>query len=138
MRTLYLEHANITVNNLQRGIDFFKAAFPDFEIRGEGVFNGRKWVHLGNQETYLAINQSPETESREKDYTSSGINHIGFVVRSVGELAERLLKAGFKRDYPKQVEDSEYEITLRMMTVMNTNSLSTYQRLIRKEISINS
>ena len=105
MRTLYLEHANITVNNLQRGIDFFKAAFPDFEIRGEGVFNGRKWVHLGNQETYLAINQSPETESREKDYTSSGINHIGFVVRSVGELAERLLKAGFKRDYPKQVEE---------------------------------
>lgn len=105
MRTLYLEHANITVNNLQRGIEFFKAAFPDFKIRGEGSSNGRKWVHLGNQETYLAINQSPETEARKKDYTSSGINHIGFVVASVGELAERLLKAGFKRDYPKQVEE---------------------------------
>ena len=58
MRTLYLEHANITVNNLQRAIDFFKTAFPDFKIRGEGVFNGRKWVHLGNNDTYLAINEA--------------------------------------------------------------------------------
>lgn len=104
MRTIYLEHANITVNNLQRGIEFFKAAFPDFKIRGEGVFNSRKWVHLGDQETYLAINQSTEEVSLDNEYNSSGINHIGFVVGSVNELANRLLKAGFKRDYPKQVE----------------------------------
>ena len=105
MRTLYLEHANITVNNLQRGIEFFKTAFPDFKIRGEGVFNGRKWVHLGNNDTYLAINEATINTPHEKNINSSGINHIGFVVDNVKEIAERLLSAGFKRDYPKQVEE---------------------------------
>ena len=104
-KEIYLEHANITVNSINESIKFFTTAFPNFSIRGEGVFNGRRWVHLGNDDTYLALNEPIENNLKvKKDYVSSGINHIGFVVNDVSELANRLLHAGYVRDYPKQVE----------------------------------
>lgn len=102
--SLYLEHANITVKNLQRSIDFIKTAFPTFKIRGGGNFNGREWVHIGNEEIYLAINQETEAAPNNKNINTAGINHLGFVVENVDEIANRLLEAGFKRDYPKQIE----------------------------------
>ncbi|MCJ8288628.1 MAG: VOC family protein [Crocinitomicaceae bacterium] len=102
---IYLEHANITVNNLESSITFFKTAFPDFVIRGGGDTNGRKWIHLGNEITYIALNESAEQQMTTKDYSNSGINHLGFVVEDVEIIAERLLAAGFKRDYPKQIEN---------------------------------
>ena len=65
----------------------------------------REWVHLGDESTYIAINQALETESKiEKNYDRIGINHLGFVVDNVEEIASNLLKNGYKRDYPKQVE----------------------------------
>ncbi|MEM9075816.1 MAG: VOC family protein [Bacteroidota bacterium] len=101
---IYLEHANITVNNLQEAISFFQTAFPHFKIRGAG--NGlREWVHLGDDRTYIAINQAIHADKKVvKDYDGAGINHIGFVVPNVGEIAENLLKSKYKRSYPKQVE----------------------------------
>lgn len=102
---IYLEHANITVNNLESSIHFFKTAFPDFEIRGSGETNNRKWIHLGNEITYVALNESVEPKIKVKDYSKSGINHLGFVVEDVEIIAQRLLAEGFKRDYPKQVEN---------------------------------
>lgn len=101
---IYLEHANITVNNLESSIRFFQTAFPDFIIRGGGETNERKWIHLGNKITYIALNESIEPQMKVKDYSSSGVNHLGFVVEDVEIIAERLLAAGFQRDYPKQVE----------------------------------
>ena len=102
---IYLEHANITVNNLESSITFFKTAFPDFETRGGGETNGRNWIHLGNDITYIALNESVEQKLNVKDYSKPGINHLGFVVEDVEIIADRLLKAGFNRDYPKQVEN---------------------------------
>lgn len=101
---IYLEHANITVNNLQAAVDFFITAFPHFKIRGGGK-GDREWVHLGDDETYLAINEATTFQDPiEKNYNRIGINHLGFVVRDVEEIAHRLLAKGYKRDYPKQVE----------------------------------
>lgn len=101
---IYLEHANMTVNNLEQSVHFFQTAFPDFVVRGGGEMNGRKWVHLGNNDTYIAINQALESMKIEKNYSTSGFNHVGFVVEDVTEIANRLLEAGYKRDYPKQEE----------------------------------
>lgn len=101
---IYLEHANMTVNNLEQSVHFFQTAFPDFVVRGGGEMNGRKWVHLGNNHTYIAINQALEPKKIEKNYSTSGFNHVGFVVEDVTEIANRLLEAGYKRDYPKQEE----------------------------------
>ncbi|MDG1332713.1 MAG: VOC family protein [Crocinitomicaceae bacterium] len=104
-QNIYLEHANITVNNLDSAVDFFQAAFPDFQIRGGGDVNGRSWIHLGNDVTYIALNEALEKKMNEKNYTKPGINHLGFVVEDVDIIAERLLSAGYKRDYPRQEEN---------------------------------
>ncbi len=106
MRTqhVYLEHANITVNDLQEAIKFFQTAFPHFKIRGGGN-DTKEWVHLGDDHTYIAINQAKQNDLKaEKNYDNIGINHLGFVVQDVDEIAKNLLNNGYQRDYPKQVE----------------------------------
>jgi len=106
MRTqnIYLEHANITVNDLQESIKFFQTAFPHFKIRGGGN-DTREWVHLGDDNTYIAINQALQNDLKmANSYDRIGINHLGFVVQDVEEIAKNLLSNGYKRDYPKQVE----------------------------------
>jgi len=101
---VYLEHANISVSNIETSINFFQTAFTDFKIRGGGTRNGRPWVHLGDDYTYVALYQD-EIGQATKNFDKNGFNHIGFVVQDVKGIAERLLAAGFKRDYPKQVEE---------------------------------
>jgi len=103
---IYLEHVNITVQNLDNATRFFQTAFPDFKLRGGGMSDGKKWIHLGNDVTYIALNASVEEQEvhHEKDYIKNGINHVGFVVEDVETIANRLLAAGFERDYPKQIE----------------------------------
>jgi catechol 2,3-dioxygenase-like lactoylglutathione lyase family enzyme len=103
-QNVYLEHANITVNNLDSTTKFFQTAFPDFKVRGGGNNEGRRWIHLGNESTYLALNESTVEIPNEKSYEKNGFNHIGFVVTDVDTLAQRLLEAGFERDYPKEIE----------------------------------
>ncbi len=106
MRTqnMYLEHANITVSNLQEAIKFFQTAFPHFKIRGGGN-DMREWIHFGDDDTYIAINQAKQNDLKaDKNYDKIGINHLGFVVQDVEEIANNLLSNGYKRDYPKQVE----------------------------------
>ena len=101
---IYLEHANITVNDLQEAIKFFQTAFPHFRIRGGGN-EMREWVHLGDDHTYVAINQAKQNDIKvDKNYDKIGINHLGFVVPDVEVIANKLLSNGYKRDYPKQVE----------------------------------
>ena len=101
---VYLEHANITVNHLQEAVKFFQIAFPHFKIRGSGN-DLREWVHLGDDDTYIAINQAISAKHKVvKNYEQAGINHIGFVVPDVKEIADCLLKNGYQRSYPKQVE----------------------------------
>lgn len=101
---MYLEHANITVNDLQEAIKFFQTAFPHFKVRGGGN-EFREWVHLGDEDTYIAINQAKQNSlTTDKNYDKIGINHLGFVVQNVEEIANNLLKNGYKRDFPKEVE----------------------------------
>ena len=106
MRTqkIYLEHANITVNDPKEAIKFFQTAFPHFKIRGGGD-GMREWIHLGDDNTYIAINQAKQRDLKaDKNYDKIGINHLGFVVQNVEEIANNLLSNGYKRDFPKEVE----------------------------------
>ena len=66
--------------------------------------NGRSWIHFGDARTYIALNSSIEEKHIEKNYNSSGINHLGFVVPDVAAIAKRLSEAGYKRSSPKEVE----------------------------------
>ena len=47
-----LEHANLTVRDINGMIRFLQTAFPEFRVRGEGKSrDGSRWVHVGTDET---------------------------------------------------------------------------------------
>src|SRR5215472_11271233 len=46
-----LEHANLTVRDVEEAIRFLQTAFPEFRVRGEGKSqDGSRWVHIGTDE----------------------------------------------------------------------------------------
>jgi len=97
----YLEHANITVNDIDKAIRFITTAFPHFKIRGKGESETdsvvRKWLHIGTDETYIALEQlSINSESTRNSYRDTGINHIGFVVDDIDTITTKLKEAGYK------------------------------------------
>jgi len=113
---LILEHANLMVSSIDESIRFLTAAFPEFEIRGRGIFKGRPWLHIGTDDTYIALNESADAGS-----ASSSLNHLGYVVDDVDSLADRLSAAGYregiiapahphrKRRYFHDSDDLEWE-----------------------------
>jgi len=94
-----LEHANLAVRDVDAMIRFVTTAFPAFRIRGEGKsWQGRRWVHLGNDDTYLALNEAPEepTEHWLPYGGKPGLNHLGYEVDDVEAVRRRLAEAGYR------------------------------------------
>jgi catechol 2,3-dioxygenase-like lactoylglutathione lyase family enzyme len=96
--TVRLEHANLAVRDIEAMTRFLGAAFPDFRVRSEGLYQGRRWVHVGNDDTYIAVNQATEEPAETwEPYTGKpGVNHLGYEVDDVEALRERLAAAGFE------------------------------------------
>ena len=102
----YVEHANITVTNLDRAIEFFALALPDFAVRKRWTIDDKEWAHVGTDSSYVALNTpldksrfaSPEARQSARK-TLGGFNHVGFVVEDVAATRERLLEGGFKGGY---------------------------------------
>ena len=95
---LRLEHANLHVRDVDAMIDFLRTAFPELRVRGEGVsWTGSRWVHLGNDETYLALYQATaEPAEKWTPYAGKpGLNHLGFEVEDAEALRVRLREAGY-------------------------------------------
>ena len=93
-----MEHANMIVRNIDETVRFLRAAFPDFKVRREGNDDSKRWMHIGTDDTYIALNESSD-EPAEKwvPYDGKpGINHLGYEVDDVDTLRERLAAAGFK------------------------------------------
>jgi catechol 2,3-dioxygenase-like lactoylglutathione lyase family enzyme len=94
-----LEHANLIVRDIDGMIEFLTAAFPEFRVRGEGQAPGSgRWVHIGTDETYLALNQATaEPAEPWVPYAGRpGTNHLGYEVDDVAALSERLAAAGYR------------------------------------------
>jgi len=93
-----LDHANLSVRDLDAAIRFLTTAFPDFRVRGRGGdCAGHAWVHVGNDETYLALLAADVAPAAPfVPYAGApGLNHLGFEVDDVAALRERLLAAGY-------------------------------------------
>ena len=96
--TTRLEHANLSVRDLDGMIRFVQAAFPDFRVRGSGMGLLGRWVHVGNDVTYLALNEA-KAEPAEPWVPYSGrpgTNHLGFEVEDADAVRKRLAVAGYK------------------------------------------
>lgn len=94
-----LEHANLTVGDIDTMLHFLRTAFDDFTIRHDATGeDGRRWVHVGNANTYIALNAaSAEEQKRFTPYGGHrGCNHLGFVVSDAQAVARRLRAAGYR------------------------------------------
>ena len=92
-----MEHANVSVRQFDESVRFLKAAFPNFRVRREGIHNGRRWMHIGTDDTYLALNEATaEAAEAWVPYAGKpGVNHLGFIVDDADAVRERLSAAGF-------------------------------------------
>jgi catechol 2,3-dioxygenase-like lactoylglutathione lyase family enzyme len=74
------EHVNQDCKNLDATRQFYQTLFPDWYVRAEGEAYGVRWLHLGNDQFYLALNQSLEPTLDRPVVETCRINHIGFVI----------------------------------------------------------
>ncbi len=96
--TIRLDHANLQVRDIDETVRFLQTAFPEFRIRGEGQnLQGWRWVHVGNDETYVNLSHAPEDPTNERaPYSATpGLNHLGFEVDDVEGVRARLQDAGY-------------------------------------------
>lgn len=96
--TIRMEHANLHVRHFDDAVRFLTAAFPAFKVRSESNEDGLRWMHIGTDETYIALNETrQEPDPGSAPYSGKpGVNHLGYEVDDVDALRERLTTAGFK------------------------------------------
>ena len=102
----YVEHSNMTVKDLDKTTEFLLLALPDWRIRGGSDGGDRRWRHVGNDTSYIALEEAREPgdlRTIRKFYRQEGINHIGIVVEDVDAVTARLEAAGFTHSIPTKV-----------------------------------
>src|SRR5262245_29913334 len=92
-----LEHANLCVRDIDAMIRFVRTAFPEFHVRADRTDGGSRWVHVGTDETYLALSAADATPDVPWEPYSGlpGVNHLGFEVEDAEALRARMLAAGY-------------------------------------------
>ena len=99
-----LEHANITVPDVDAAIRFLSLVAPDFEIRKDGIAEqGYRWVHIGNDQGYLAlqaVHVGFESKQPLETYVNCGVNHLGLIIDDAAGVDDRLTGAGYRRNGP--------------------------------------
>ena len=97
--TARLEHANLTVRDIDAEIHFLLTACPEFMIRRDARdADGSRWVHIGTDQCYFALTQaSAEDDRRREPYTATpGLNHLALEVDDADVLRERMAAAGYR------------------------------------------
>ena len=93
-----LEHANLCVSDIDGMIKFLQTELTGFIIRhDETDTDGDRWVHIGNDKTYIALNNSTQKNSSDRvPYSGKpGVNHLGYTVDSVEQVRNRLRAVGY-------------------------------------------
>ncbi|MDW5415974.1 hypothetical protein R6242_05235 [Iodobacter sp. CM08] len=103
MEQAYLEHANITVSDLNRAVHFILTAIPHWKIRGKGKMDwfGAEidWLHIGDDFAYIALQSGGIGEAPGWKTHLVGVKHLGFVVPSLAQTKQALEVAGFSLDH---------------------------------------
>lgn len=95
----YLEHANLTVRDLDQTVAFLQTALPDLKIRGQGMGLHGPWLHIGTDESYLALEEASQDGGSRAAYADPGLNHLGFVVADAEAVRQRMQAAGYREGF---------------------------------------
>lgn len=103
-----IEHVNITVPDIDEAIRFLKIIAPDFEVRkDEKPPNSYRWVHIGNEAYYIAL-QEPQiatgSKKQRQAYQNYGINHVALVVTNIQKIEKKLLDSGYSQSIDTPIE----------------------------------
>lgn len=93
-----LEHVNVTVSDPIRTANRLCALFG-WHIRWQGgAIHGGNTVHVGSDDTYIAVYSRGKLIDSETDSysTRGGLNHIGVVVEDLDDAEARIVEAGYK------------------------------------------
>ncbi len=104
-----LEHANITVPDIDAAVRFIQLMAPDHIVRQDAMSDmGYRWVHIGNDHSYIAlqaVHPGKEASEPHETYKNYGVNHLCFKVDDARGTEKRLLDAGYRQNGPL-IEDS--------------------------------
>ena len=102
--TVRLEHANLSVPDIDATIRFLRTAFPEFRVRHDTTdVDGTRWVHVGTDETYIALNQSKAPPSGAH---TGPLNHLAYEVDNLDALRGRLHQAGYQENTNPMVSNT--------------------------------
>jgi catechol 2,3-dioxygenase-like lactoylglutathione lyase family enzyme len=102
--TAYIEHANITVPDIDAAIEFLQTIAPQIKVLHDETPEGSyRWAHVGIGPSYIALQEphlgSGPTDNR-RPYKDYGVNHIGWVVDDLDAVTGRLEANGYKKGIP--------------------------------------
>ena len=104
-----LEHANITVPDIESAVTFIQLMAPDFVVRKDAISDlGYRWIHIGNNDSYIAlqaIHPGHSGKPLREPYISFGVNHLCVRVDDAAGTEKRLLAAGYRQNGP-MIRDS--------------------------------
>ena len=96
MRNAFIEHVNLTVSDPERSARLFHDLFG-WRVRWQGpARDGGRSIHVGDEETYLAIYAEPGRRPPEGFAWRRGapLNHVGIQVEVLDEIERRVRTAG--------------------------------------------
>ena len=98
--TCQLEHANVTVLDIDESAAFLTMLFAHWRVRGGGESDQgtwrKRWLHVGTDEIYIALEQTTLAAKTDREPArTTGINHVGFAVDSVAAIRQKAEAAGY-------------------------------------------
>ena len=100
----FLEHANITVPDIDAVITFLQIVEPDFNVRHDETPEGDyRWAHIGSDQFSIALQQphlGSNAQSAHCPYQDYGINDLAWVVEDFNAVTKRLEEKGYQRGIP--------------------------------------
>lgn len=92
MKTVNLEHANVTVKDPDSSAALLCRLF-DWKVRwqGDSMDSGRT-VHVGSEQSYIALYTQPDTHNANvNSYAALGqMNHLGMIVDDIDAIRQRV------------------------------------------------
>ena len=127
-----LEHANITVPDIDAAIAFLSVVAPDFRIRHDALAEqGYRWAHVGNDDFYIAL-QEPHVGidplPPQPSYTNLGVNHLGLVVQGIDGITRRLDDEGYRISYATERASSGSSSSITVPIRLNAIGTANRQR----------